>query len=271
MPRMGLLVLSTALLALGCGAPFKDYDSYRLAVRQDRLDAITYYLEKAEITDASQFILGVIDCTITDSISGPILADLVPRDDFYQFMNRVVPAVYYSLTQNLYASRTSDIASLTDSIIVRKAMNGLEQLETCTPRLREEIRIDLQRGDYWFNISEEDLSLPVDSAYSQAAWRNVLRMLHRNGLIASKLTFGDFLNVSLETQTRLMGCELMYVGIVLNGVTDLDSYSQFVDALIGEWTASSYYYLSRTSVAAVSRSAPLSDFMDVFIQAAMNR
>jgi hypothetical protein len=269
--RIYTLAVGALLLVLSCGAPFEDYESYRTAPRQERLDALAHYLGKSDVENTQPFVLGIIDYTITDSVSAPVLAQLVPRDDFDQFMVKIVPAIYYSITQNLYASRPAEIAGLTDSIIVRVAMTGFLDLENCTPRLREEIRGQLLSGSYYFPVDESSFNLPIDSAYATAGWNSTLRTLSVDGLVANNLTVGDFLDTSLNTQVKLLRYELLYVGIVVNGVEDLDSYSMLVSALTDEWYASYGYYLYSTPVAAVGRGEQFSNLVDVLVDAAVNR
>lgn len=267
------LTAASMAVSVSCGAPpFEDYASYEAAPRTGRTDAVSHYLALAGIEDPSPFLLGVIDTTITDPISGSALAGVVRDDDFDSFMKTAVPVVYYSLRAETYAARPPELASLVDSFIVDRTLLMWEDLGGCTTLMRLMMRGDLASGGNPFTVDGADLSLPADSAYSQTAVRELILNSYCVDIIAARLTLADFLAAPPLAQQRMINVVMLMKGIH-GGIADedLDAYMTSVEALVAEWQYESTYYLRNTAVGMLPPETPVLGFVDTFVTCAMER
>lgn len=270
--RLFLIAASMAVL-VSCGAPpFEDQASYAAASRTERAGAVSHYLDRAGIDEDSPFLIGVIDTTITDPVSGAALAAVVVREDFDSFMETAVPVVYYSLRAETYAARPPELASLVDSFIVDRTLLMWEDLGGCATLMRLMMRADLASGGNPFTVSGEDLSLPADSAYSRTSVRELILNSYCIDIIAARLTLADFLSAPLQAQQRMIDVVMLMKG-VHGGIADedLDAYMTSVEALVAEWQYESTYYLRSTPVGLLPPETPVLGFVDAFVTCAIER
>ncbi len=258
------------LCAMSCGVPFKDYESYRSAPDKERMEAVMHYLKKSDLDCVPPFIVGVIDHSLTDPSDGAILAELIPRHDFHRFMQSAVPTAYYSLTPSYYGSRPPQLASLVDSFIVRRTMASFEDMDSCTRRLRTMIRQDLNSGRFPFPVKDADLALPFDSAKTRSESHSFMSNIYIMDLVSNKYTFGEFLTLPRNVQTRLLGITLLYLGLN-SGNSTVDELIEIADLFKTEWADNASYYLTRTEVAAVGRGENMAYFVRTYVNTVISR
>ena len=264
-----ILLVMILLCAMSCGVPFKDYESYRSSPDKERMEAVTHYLKKADLDRVPPFIVGIIDHALTDASDGAVLAELIPRHDFHRFMQSAVPTVYYSLTPAYYGSRPPQLASLVDSLIVRRTMAPFEDMDACTRRLRSLIRQDLGSGRFPFPVEDTDLTLPFDSAKTLSDNYSFMRNIYIMNLVSNRYTF-EFLSLPRNLQTRLLGMTLLYLGLN-SGNSTVDELIEIADIFKAEWADNASYYLTSTEVAAVGRGENMADFVRTYVNTVFGR
>lgn len=255
-----ILLLVLVLIGFsGCGKKFNSREDLRVEKNEIREKYIIDVLESNEIKNADEYSLMFINFILTESEIYPIVEKLFPYNNYNDFLQKVIPILYYSHSYSNYKNVPANLRDDVNKFLINHTPYNFSYGEK---KFREILSREISNN---FRGSSRQVVFKYSGCEDIEQLTNIES---GNDLIVTIIwheyySFNDFKLLSLGEQTYLIYREVVY-RIEKNGV-DINKADSIIKRMREKWENNSEYFLQNSKLRNLSPDAPMATTLSLII------
>lgn len=258
-----ILLLVLVLIGFsGCGKKFNSREDLRVEKNEIREKYIIDVLNSNEIKAVDKYSLMFINFILTESKIYPIVEKLFPYNNYNDFLQKVIPILYYSHSYANYQNVPANLRDDVNKFLINHTPYNYSYGEK---KFRENLSRKISN-----NLSD-DIFKQIVFKYSNSEDIEQLMNLERdyaNNMIITiywyyECSFNDFKFLSPNEQSYLIYREVVYRIEKSGG--DINKADSIIKRIREKWENNSEYFLQNSKLRNLSPDAPMDTTLSLII------